>query len=393
MTDYIITSGRSIAYPDQHYGGHFVGNRATFCLPADFAGFDDHVLAIPNLPIRVLSATPVKVDEYFFGMHVRHRANDIMPEVTARSVRAHDISGGGTRWQKIEPSKGVYDWKECDKWVNTHYSAARDLVFVLFGTPTWASARPTEISAYSVGAPGLSAEPVDLGNWSSFCSAVATRYRGKIKYYEVWNEANGPGFYTGTKSIMAQMVRRANQAIKAVDPAAKIISPSITGWGPNAGAPPEIYFGEMMGASDGEGGTMADWIDIVGVHLYLYLNRTQELAGVINRINAAKAAAGLSALPTWDTESAPGSPYIAGMSDEAANRHINRSLLVMAAMGIGRTFYYLYDSSPMGINDRAEIVKDRNRVCDLLISGEIQSVYQFTDGRVVYHANDKTVII
>ena len=51
---------------------------------------------------------------------------------------------------------------------------------------------------------------------------------------------------------------------------------------------------------------MKDWVDIIGVHLYLpYPNKVQDIAGVIDRINAAKTTAGVSGLPTWDTESAP----------------------------------------------------------------------------------------
>lgn len=407
MTDCAITSGRSEIYPDSHYGGHFVGNRATFCLDADFvSGFDANVLAIPNLPIRVLSASPVVVNEYFFGMHVKNRDHDVLPDITARSVRSHDIAGGKTRWDEIERFEPVgavhsYIWTDCDAWVNTHYAARRDIVFTLFGTPPWASARPTEVSVYSDAGGttnlGLAAEPTDMANWDAFCTAVATRYLGKIKYYEVWNEPNaslnGRPFYSGTKAKLAEMVRRANQAVKAVDPAAKIISPAVTGWGPTANAASETYFTGMMAASDGATRTMANWVDIVGVHLYLYLSRTYELAGAIDRIDAAKITAGISALPTWDTESGHGSPYIAGISDGEASQFIERCMITTAAMGIARTFFYKFDDSLMGMKDRPEIIAHRERVCELLMSGAIQSVYVFTNGQMVYRTNEETVFV
>ena len=53
---------------------------------------------------------------------------------------------------------------------------------------------------------------------------------------------------------------------------------------------------------------MKDWVDIIGVHLYLPIQLAQRLGRMIDRINAAKAAAGVSALETWDTESAPLAP-------------------------------------------------------------------------------------
>lgn len=398
MTDFTVSGGRVTPYPETHYGGHFVGNRASFCLLEDFAsGFDANVLAIPDKKVSVISASPVTVDDYFAGMHVQFRENDRMPEITARSVRSHDIASGDTRWDEIYVTEGNPDWTASDEWVNLHHIAAREMVYVLFGTPTWASARPTETSVYSNAEGttnlGLAAEPADLTKWDAFCTTVATRYLGKVKYYEIWNEANDSAFFSGTKTMLAQMVRRANQAIKAVDPTAKIISPSITGWGPNAGALPETFFKEMLAAGDGVTGTMADWVDIIGVHLYLYQSRIYELNGVIDRINTAKTAAGVSAKPTWDTESAPGTPYIAGRTNEEAIQFIKRSMLIQAGKGIGRTFYYQWDHPTMGIKDRLAIVEARETTCDLLKSGDIESMYVFTNGQVAYHANGKTVFV
>ena len=275
MTDYVITNGVSSGYPAVHYGAHFIGARATFCEPADFAGLSANVLAIPNLPITVLSASPVTVPVAFFGMHVQKRTNDGLAGVSAKTIRSHDA---GLRWNQIETSAGVFSWAAMDSWVNTHYAAGRDLVFVLFGTPSFYSARSSEIGAYGAGSPGIQAEPSDMTKWDAFCTAVATRYISKIKYYEVWNEPNlgnngtttsgSSFFFSGTFAKLSEMVRRANQAIKAVDPTAKILSPAVQGWAATSGTS-DTYFTGMMSASDGATGTMKDWIDIVAVHLYL----------------------------------------------------------------------------------------------------------------------------
>lgn len=398
MTDYVITNGRSLAYPAKHYGAHFTGSRATFCMDADFAALDANVLAIPDLPIRVLSSSPVTVGEEFFGMHTKSRANDALPGITARTTRSISIDGGWDRWCNIEPNAPVggvhrYIWPTLDQWVNTHHAAGRDLIFVLYGTPTWASARPADIGAYGVGEPGSVAEPADMANWSAFCTAVATRYLGKIKYYEVWNEVNSTGFFTGTKAKLSEIVRLANQAIKAVDPTAKIISPSIVGWSPLAGQAAETYFTQMMAAADGVGGTMKDWVDIVGVHLYLYDNRTWELPGIIDRINAGKTAEGISAKPTWDTESGLTSPYIVGLTDKAVHSILRRTMITIAAMGIERSVFYAYDNPIMGFNNRSIIAMHRESICNLLMSGKMLAVSGFKDGRVAYYSNAGLTII
>ncbi|PTQ79996.1 hypothetical protein C8R21_12035 [Nitrosospira multiformis] len=400
MANYIVTSGRSAVYPAIHHGGHFIGNRATFFLDKDFTNPDSNALAIPNLPIKLLSTSPVSVSDRFFGMHVYKRSNDIATDASFYTVRSHDMAGGKARWQKIEPYDNVWDFSDLDDWVNIHHAAGRDILFTLYGTPQWASARPNEQGAYGPYNLGLQAEPADMSRWDRFCSKIAERYKGKIKYYEVWNEPNyyndGTGltaeglsnkafFFSGTFAKLAEMTRRANQAIKAVDPTAKIISPALTVWSATAGSSAETYFLGMMAAPTGDGSTtMKDWIDIVGVHLYIGGNDITKLPGMIDRIDAAKATAGIAGKETWDTESAPISPDIALMSGTAGDLFIGRSLLIQAAKGIARTIYYQYDIASMGIKDRS-VVTYRNRICNLLQSGEILSACIFTDGRVGYY--------
>lgn len=404
MTDYVIADGVSSSYPLKNYGAHFTGSRATFCIDPDFAALDSNVLAIPNLPIRAISTSPVSVGEGFFGMTVQKRENDLLTGLTAKIVRSHDIAKGKGRWKFIQPTATYWDWADVDSWVNTHYKAGREMVFTLFGTPVWASARPTEQGAYGPGNLGLQAEPANMADWNSFCTAVATRYRGKIKYYEVWNEPNynnngitttSPYFYfSGTFAKLSEMVRRASQAIKSVDPTAKIISPSATTWSATAGQSAENYFVGMMAAGDGASGTMKDWVDIIGVHLYLPgNNKTQDLAGMIDRLNAAKITAGVSGKETWDTESAPIGGEVINLTDTQANKIIARSMIIMAAKGVTRTIFYQYDSDTMGFINRPQIAAYREQIIALLRSGNILTVSGFTDGRVAYYTNSGLTII
>lgn len=414
MTDYVVSGGRSSTYPAKHYGGQFIGNRATFCLDQDFLTFDANVQAIPNLQVSQLTSLPVTANDKFFGMHVKYRINDSQSGCSFGTVRSHDMENGKGRWQFIQPTNDPnpanWDWADLDSWANTHYAAGRDLVFTLFGTPAWASARPTERNAYSDQDPeviqynrGITSEPLDMTKWDAFCAAVATRYLGKIKYYEVWNEPNyqndGTGatgtynFFSGTYAKLAEMVRRANQAIKAIDPTAKIICPATTVWAATAGSA-DTYFTGMMSAPTSDGSTtMKDWIDIVGVHLYLPTpNRMQDLFAMIDRVNASKTAAGVSALPTWDTESAPINPEASTLTDLHLSQFIARSMIIQAAKGIARTFYFQYDGPDIGIKGRPA-VSYRERIASLLLGGSIQSVSSFSDGRVGYYTSSGLTII
>jgi hypothetical protein len=408
MTDYVVTNGRSATNPVKHYGAHFTGSRATFCESADLAAMDANVLAIPSLPFTVLSASPVSVGEEFFGTHVYYRDNDALLPATYKTVRIHDMYGGKARWQFIQPEDDPdtdnWDWADLDDLVNTHYAAGRDMIFGLFGTPDWASARPTERNAYSdqPGSEiefnrGIGAEPLDMADWSAYCAAVATRYLGKIRYYEVWNEVNyqnngtaatgTAAYFTGSYAKLSEMVRRANQAIKAVDPTAKIICPNTQGWTATAGAT-DTYFTGMMAASDGASGTMADWVDIIGVHLYLPTsNKVQDLAGMIDRIDASKTTAGVSALPTWDTESSMISSQASAYLDPKVCAHMARFMLTAAAKGIARTLWYQWDRDELdgyGYKNRSVVSAYHNSIRELLMSGTVQSVSRLANGEVLY---------
>lgn len=402
MTDYVITGGVSSNYPKEHYGAHFVGNRATFCLDADFATLDANVLAIPGFRASVVTSSPVTVTDTFFGMSVKDRVNDRLEGVTASVVRSHDLGNGKGRWQKIQPTSSTWDWTDVDLWVDKHYAAGRDMIFTLFATPAWASARPTEVGAYQASNPGIQAEPSDMTKWDAYCTAVVTRYLGKIKYFEVWNEPNLQNngttttgsffFFSGTWAKLAEMVRRANQAIKAVDPTAKILCPPVQGWAATSGTS-DTYFTGMMSAATGDGSTtMKDWVDIVAVHLYLPTgNKAADLSAMIDRVNACKVTAGVSGLETWDTESGPIGPDALTILDVAAQAIVGRMLIVMAAKGIARTVYYQLDHATMGL--RPSVVAFRESIISLLKSGTILNVHKFTDGRVACYTSSGLKVI
>lgn len=373
---------RADYYPLNHYGAWYPGgSEMTFVLESDLGSPDANVLAMPNCPLTVLSQTPVNVTRQFFGTHVmsNHPPDDLVG-YTATAIRSHDYRW--SQWRMIETAKGVFDWAKADDWVNKYYSQGKLLVWTLFGTPTWASARPGESSAY--GALGMAAEPANMQDWTDYCTAVATRYAGKITHFEVWNEPNASGFYSGTQAKLSEMVRRAAQAIKGVIPSAKILCPPVTSWSATAGQSAETYFTGMMAASDGASGTMRDWVDIVAVHLYIGGNAARSIPGMIDRVRAGMATAGVNSKPLWDTESAPISPDAASISTAEEIAWMKRAYVSMLLKGVERSFYYAYDHGTMGVKNNAEYIAAREAFIDDLCNKGIQSGCQLWDGRVAY---------
>lgn len=419
MASYTITNGMASSYPVKHYGGHVKGNVMTFCEDSDLQAPSSNILLLPNAPVARLVEGQIYCSPEMFGLTVQKRANDGFTDIGYDIIRTHDLDGGKGQWKRIETADNVWDFSVLDPWVALQKSLRKKIIFTLFGTPSIHSARSSEQGVYGPTNLGMQAEPLDMTKWTRFCTKIAERYGTDIAYYEVWNEPNignngvgdgidGTGltpagkadknfFFSGRFGKLAEMTRLAAQAVKAVNPNAKIISAPMTNLhsanraGDTAYA--EGYLTTLLGTSTGDGSTtMKDWVDIIGVHLYLVAseggNACTGLPGIIDRINAAKLAAGVSSLETWDTESAPIVTGATAMTDAQLAAYLYRFYIICAWKGIKRSIFYSLDHSTMGIVGRTTAYDVFNRVQSLLVNGRINGgLSRMSDGRLAYWTN------
>ncbi|MFF1612267.1 helix-turn-helix domain-containing protein [Amycolatopsis sp. NPDC058278] len=178
-------------------------------------------------PLAVLSApmwaqTATDLDPGLFGATI-NSSTGAMPTFGLDSVRFWDSH---TRWANIEPRRGIFDWSVLDRLVAGAGAAGLRSVFSFGGTPEWASpgGAPTLYDDGSKASP-----PTDLRDWDGFVGEVAGRYRGHIGAYELWAVVNDAHFYTGSVETLAAMTRRAHDIIRAADPGATIVCPSMGG--------------------------------------------------------------------------------------------------------------------------------------------------------------------
>ena len=114
-------------------------------------------------------------------------------------------------WRDIEgKGKGQYDWSTADRVVDQVEEFGLKLIVRVDKEPDWA------------GPP-----PGNSDHFTDFISALATRYRGRIHAYQVWNEPNLAREW-GNKPPNAQeytgMLQKAYQAVKQADPNAIVVS-------------------------------------------------------------------------------------------------------------------------------------------------------------------------
>ena len=118
-------------------------------------------------------------------------------------------------------SDTINTWLKYDQIVDLTESYGLRLMARLSNPPAWARANPNA---------GDRAPPDDYQDFVNYAVAVATRYRGRINHYQIWNE---PNIYPewGNAPIdpagYADLLCRTYDALKAVDPNIVVISGAI----------------------------------------------------------------------------------------------------------------------------------------------------------------------
>lgn len=189
--------------------------------------------ATPNAPPDAAASGSGPIPPSFFAM-CTVRATDY-PKIAIGTVGHPEIGA----WAWIERSKGVYDFRLFDNYVND--AIAHGLVdkttntvsmaITLGTTPQWAAADPSSCVVKS-GLALCTSGPANLQDWTNFITAVMNHYNGvtmpHIRYYELWNETNAKNFWSGTQADMVNLAAAAYPIIHA-DPHSMLLTPSVVG--------------------------------------------------------------------------------------------------------------------------------------------------------------------
>lgn len=289
------------------------------------------------------------VDAKYFGQHMHHTLHVTnptpWPAVKFGTWRLWDAY---VQWPLLEPVKGQWDFSKLDQYVAMAEQHDVEILLPLGLSPRWASARPDENSAYML---GNSAEPRDMEDWRNYVRVVATRYKGKVHHYELWNEVNLPMFYTGSPEKLVALAREMSAILKEVDPTNVFVSPSITGDSNNA----REWFSKYLALGGG------NYADIIGYHFYVPTQQPEVIPRFVQEIKAIKAKYGYAKLPLWNTESGwriantdgtpdTGAPmtWLRLQPEEAAD-YVARALILGRVSGLDRFYWYAWDNGYMGL--------------------------------------------
>jgi hypothetical protein len=265
-----------------------------------------------------------------FGFSCDNQTTYSLPTYCAQMARA------GIRWIRgfptfnvVEPAEGRFEWATVDTMLAT---AARNKMTIsglfLYGAPWIAS-----------GDGGL---PVsNLAAWATYVSAVVTHCRGRVKYWEVWNET--PNFIgKGTAEDYARTVVAAYDAAKKADPTCQI-GLSIQS--------NNVYWIEQTIEAGAR-----DHFDYIAVHPYEVLGLVEtdgieaEYMSIVPTLRMMLAARdpGRAKAPIWFTEIG----YDAGRGDPAQANALVKAFTMGVAQGVTRIDWFEGkdgDSGPMGL--------------------------------------------
>lgn len=290
---------------------------------------------------------PARLMRDYFGMHI-HRAEQAAnwPTVGFGSWRFWD---GAATWPEVQPNAQTWNFQKSDAYVARAEALGIGALITLGRTPQWASARPTEPSAFG---PGQGAEAARLDDWRNYVRQLATRYAGKVEAYQVWNEANTKPFWTGSMDMLVALTCVAYAEVKRADPKALLVAPS------GVGADKRIEWVRNFLAAGG-----AKCVDVASYHLYTGNKPPETFIAPMLEMRKQLAESGFAALPLWNTEAGYFIPNLKSanptegwgdyelrnkLDSETAADYVVRAMLLARALGFERFYWYAWDNTHLG---------------------------------------------
>ena len=167
--------------------------------------------------------------------------------------QAKDMGVGWTReeisWDRVEPKPGQWNWGFSDKGINASLSRGIQVLGLL----------EYNVDRGGGGNAGISHAMPDLNAWNNYVRQVVTRYKDKVRYWQIWNEPQDPNYFSSADpGQYARLLTASYDTIKSIDPGIKVLC---------AGFVPVSNGIDWMEAMLAAGGR--DKFDILAIHPYV----------------------------------------------------------------------------------------------------------------------------
>ncbi|MDB5081292.1 MAG: hypothetical protein JWP00_3216 [Chloroflexi bacterium] len=204
-----------------------------------------------------LTITPLKGPHVGYGMNVWLFGQDKDRVLNLLTGAGFDWIRQQVGWDALEPSPGQFQWGELDAIIDATSRRNVKVILSVVRSPHWAGINGTS---------GLPANPANFGN---LLRQLATRYKGRVQAYEVWNEQNIERETGGGKVLVAPYIailKAGYQAVKSVDPGAVVLYGGLSPTGindPNYAIDDIKFLEQSYQYNNGE---MKNYFDALGGH-------------------------------------------------------------------------------------------------------------------------------
>ena len=245
-----------------------------------------------------------------------------------------------TNWIDLNPSNGVYNWKNLDTFLAEANSLGVDVLYTFGKVPGWASSNPTDPNCRDGYHAGDCAPPsdVDTGDayFKTFVTALMQHTGTKISYFEMWNEPYNLPYWDGTPAQLATMVADAASIIRAANPQALILTPSVSPW-PNQ----QVFVQNFLNAAQGRVS-----FDVFAMHDYTWGGPPEKVVSEILSVQKFQAAVGMQNIPLWGAEGSD--KNWSTFTQQQKNDFVARYLTLELNHGSLRHYWYSWDTATVG---------------------------------------------
>lgn len=280
---------------------------------------------ILNPPAGPVTAT-------YFGMHNHEPL--IASRLISIDIGTYRLWDASVNWPNLEPSRGKWVFDRLDGIVKLAEQQHWQVIVPFAFSPAWASARPTEDAFHTPDRLGWSAEPRNLDDWREYVRTVATRYKGRVHIYEIWNEPNNHDNFTGSIPQMVTLTQEAYSIVKSIDPGATIVSPSVAH---NSGT--GLQYLDTLFAQG-----IAKFADVIGYHFYIDNEPPERLPVHIAEVRQIMTSHGAENKPLWNTEASWAAAWIRFPSAVRQAAWVARSYILNWAAGVKQYDWYAWDN-------------------------------------------------
>lgn len=173
--------------------------------------------------------SPRKPAGFLFGVcghPQRYSAEEQKREAAAAALCGAKVLREDSNWGIIQPNPAEWNFSSLDRTAEIFGEQGLELELIYSYTPRWAVAKEF-VPLKKERVRGFNSRP-DYGAWREFIRRTAARYRGKIRFFEVWNEPDLYSFANFSAGEYLEMLKIAAEETRKANPDAKLLTGGFT---------------------------------------------------------------------------------------------------------------------------------------------------------------------